>query len=729
MGMSKITFINETNPLGPPTDPADPKVNAANLNSIQDNAEAWANAVGLRSGQRVFDVQNYSSHADGTTPDHVAINGAITDANAAGGGLVLCSTTPTGTGYGVEIANPIIMKSNVILQCQGWGGRLKRVGAYVHNGTTQRFIKTGTAATSNAQLLGVQIDGDAASVTLTTTTLTGSHTLPVGTITVASTTGFPASGSIIIGNNVVTYTATTPTTFTGCLGGTGTFSGGTTVKESSTSYTATAIRYELPTSGQHTGVRIEGCRIIDWPGPAIHVVSADSPIIRGNDINARRGGIVVWFDTPYPLIANNRVKAADDCIAAQAQSGTDGNTSGNAVRRGAIVGNILEEQGSDTADVDTSNNGISLKGLQDSVIASNTIIGGGGAATSNKAGINVDRSAGTVTFASTKLLIANNRILDPLYFGIQVRSGAGTSKITVRDNQITGSGADGIRLWATASGSVMADLVVEGNDVIDCGADGGANDLAGIALYGTAGATWAGISVSHNNVLRPKAQGIVVQSTVAATGVTFDNNRVIDPNQGSNANTDGILIQGCDRFTVSGNRVLKTSGSALARYGINVSGTNGQGSDNFALSGDFITAATNGLATLLDTTKAYVDAAIVTADDRMDTGDANTLTAAEAYADGPFIVTTRGSNYTLAASDVSNVTEANSSSAITITIPAATFAVGQVSVVKRIGSGTVGFAAGGGMTMHTPFGTSISAQYGSAEIYFRSASECIVSCD
>ena len=48
-----------------------------------------------------------------------------------------------------------------------------------------------------------------------TTTLDGTHTDSVTTITVASTTGFDSAGTLHIGNEEVTYTGTTSTTFTG----------------------------------------------------------------------------------------------------------------------------------------------------------------------------------------------------------------------------------------------------------------------------------------------------------------------------------------------------------------------------------------------------------------------------------------------------------------------------------------------------------------------------------
>ena len=46
--------------------------------------------------------------------------------------------------------------------------------------------------------------------------------LPQATITVASTTGFPSSGSITVGGSAVAYTTVTATTFAGCTGGTAT---------------------------------------------------------------------------------------------------------------------------------------------------------------------------------------------------------------------------------------------------------------------------------------------------------------------------------------------------------------------------------------------------------------------------------------------------------------------------------------------------------------------------
>ena len=53
------------------------------------------------------------------------------------------------------------------------------------------------------------------------TTLNGGINNTVTTITVVSTTGFDATGSIQIANETITYTGTTATTFTGCTRGAG----------------------------------------------------------------------------------------------------------------------------------------------------------------------------------------------------------------------------------------------------------------------------------------------------------------------------------------------------------------------------------------------------------------------------------------------------------------------------------------------------------------------------
>ena len=54
---------------------------------------------------------------------------------------------------------------------------------------------------------------------ISTTTTTTTHTDSVTTITLSSTSGFDSAGTIVVGNETITYTGTTSTTFTGCTRG------------------------------------------------------------------------------------------------------------------------------------------------------------------------------------------------------------------------------------------------------------------------------------------------------------------------------------------------------------------------------------------------------------------------------------------------------------------------------------------------------------------------------
>ena len=71
---------------------------------------------------------------------------------------------------------------------------------------------------------------------IVTTTLDGSLTDSATTVTVASTTGFDSAGTLHIGNEQITYTGTTSTTFTGATRGAG-----------GTSYSVKFDYYTFPT--------------------------------------------------------------------------------------------------------------------------------------------------------------------------------------------------------------------------------------------------------------------------------------------------------------------------------------------------------------------------------------------------------------------------------------------------------------------------------------------------
>lgn len=98
-------------------------------------------------------------------------------------------------------------------------------------------------------------------------------------------------------------------------------------------------------------------------------------------------------------------------------------------------------------------------------------------------------------------------------------------------------------------------------------------------------------------------------------------------------------------------------------------------------------------------------------------------------ADSRFVgvpVSAQTAAYTLVAGDAGSIVEVNSASAVSVTVPASTFAAGQIVEVCQMGAGQVTIVAGSGVTLRNANGLKISAQYGSASIRFRSATEAVV---
>jgi hypothetical protein len=99
--------------------------------------------------------------------------------------------------------------------------------------TTQKFLtQTGTGSASAAPIWKVLSPSDintqyGAFHFDYTTTLTSTINGTIGTIPVVSTTGFSATGAIIIGNEIITYTGITATSFTGCTRGANNSANGT----------------------------------------------------------------------------------------------------------------------------------------------------------------------------------------------------------------------------------------------------------------------------------------------------------------------------------------------------------------------------------------------------------------------------------------------------------------------------------------------------------------------
>jgi hypothetical protein len=75
-----------------------------------------------------------------------------------------------------------------------------------------------------------------------------------------------------------------------------------------------------------------------------------------------------------------------------------------------------------------------------------------------------------------------------------------------------------------------------------------------------------------------------------------------------------------------------------------------------------------------------------------------------------------GTTYTLASTDVNNLVTASNTGAITVTIPASVFTVGQSVNVVQLGAGQVSFAAGSGATVYSTPGLKLRAQYSIATV-------------
>lgn len=95
------------------------------------------------------------------------------------------------------------------------------------------------------------------------------------------------------------------------------------------------------------------------------------------------------------------------------------------------------------------------------------------------------------------------------------------------------------------------------------------------------------------------------------------------------------------------------------------------------------------------------------------------------------VLSTKTVSYTAVLADAGQLTEFNSASALTFTIPANVFPVGTWLDVARIGAGTLTIVAGASVTIRVPTGTPLTlrAQYSTASLYCRAANEFVASGD
>lgn len=138
--------------------------------------------------------------------------GALNTVTMSANGEGVFHGADAGSGYSIHRLSlaPGSTDGSGLLNPQAGGGiTVRSWGPTFYNLDWYKF--NGTAPSQEQLVIGPSWDY--------TTTVTVSGTVTDATITVASTTGFPATGWIILEGEIISYTGLTGTTFTGCVRG------------------------------------------------------------------------------------------------------------------------------------------------------------------------------------------------------------------------------------------------------------------------------------------------------------------------------------------------------------------------------------------------------------------------------------------------------------------------------------------------------------------------------
>lgn len=177
----------------------------------------------------VINVKTLGALGNGVADDRVPIQAAIDLAIATGGagpvyfppGVYMVSRAP-GTFHSLLLRGDNVAMYGVL------GHSVIKQVANVAIGTTSCSLLEISAGT-NIEIRDLELNGNWGNAMTTIAAASNGAVLPQAVINVASTAGFPASGTILIilagGPQTITYTGKTATSFTGSSGGTGTLRG------------------------------------------------------------------------------------------------------------------------------------------------------------------------------------------------------------------------------------------------------------------------------------------------------------------------------------------------------------------------------------------------------------------------------------------------------------------------------------------------------------------------
>jgi parallel beta-helix repeat protein len=302
----------------------------------------------------------------------------------------------------------------------------------------------------------------------------------------------------------------------------------------------------------------------------------------------------------------------------------------------------------------------------------------------NTAGTGID-FFGSNNYLITKCSIENCIILNCYTRGIRFYF-VNFSKII--GNQIENSGGIGLYLWSSNYN------IVRGNVSISNGSENiklfysGENLIAQNICNGSSGSYGITVSTSHKNIL----SGNETNSNVGGFLIDSSNENLIIGNE-ANSNT---LFSGIHLASASYNAIIGNRCTGNSAYGINI----------------FNSACTQNLVVKNYLTNNTSDALY----------DAGTGTIKGAFVDNDNVpgqrehiqINTQTANYTLVLSDDGKLINMNSSSALTLTVPAnssVAFPIGTRIYVRKGGTGDVTISGATGVTINAPFGNTITTQY------------------